>query len=173
MPASNASPQSAGLTATGITATISDYLTANRVAHQVVEHEETTTAIEEARALHRPPAKVAKTVVLHDGVAYVLAVIPASERLDVRKLRGLVGPTRRMRLATEREMALGFPMIGVGATPPFGPMLPMAEIIDRRLLGGDDVVCAGGDHRHALVLDPHDLVSLTKAKVADICVNDH
>ena len=53
--------------------------------------------------------------------------------------------------------------------PPAGPGLPMAELVDRRLLDRDRILCAGGDHEHSIVLAPSDLVRLTGAKVDDIC----
>jgi prolyl-tRNA editing enzyme YbaK/EbsC (Cys-tRNA(Pro) deacylase) len=48
-------------------------------------------------------------------------------------------------------------------------MLPHAEVVDRRLLEEDRILCSGGDHRHSIVLDPRDIVKMTDAKVADVC----
>jgi Ala-tRNA(Pro) deacylase len=146
-----------------------EYLDGQGVEYELIEHESTMTAAAEAAATHRPKDEFAKTVVLQDVSGYVLAVVPASERLDMQKLRDLLGATRGLRLATEEEIARDFPALEVGATPPVGPMLPKAEVFDRRLLETDRVVCAGGDHRHAFLVDPRDLVRLADAKVADVC----
>ena len=150
-------------------ASITEYLEGEGVGYEVVEHEPTMSAAAEAEATHRPQQKVAKTVVVRDRGGYVLAIVPASERLDVGKLRDLMEASKSMRLATEEEMARDFPTIEVGATPPVGPMLPHAEVVDRRLLEEDRILCSGGDHRHSIVLDPRDIVKMTDAKVADVC----
>ena len=159
------------LVTTGVTA-VSDYLTARHVPHQVLEHRETITAQAEAQAVGRTPAEVAKTVVLHDGAAYLLAIIPASERLSLRRVRDVLGASRRLRMATESEIRADFPGVEVGATPPVGPMLPVVELVDRRLLDHDSIVCAGGDHRHAIVLDPRDVIRVGDATVGDICEDE-
>jgi Ala-tRNA(Pro) deacylase len=150
-------------------ASITEYLDGEGVRYELVEHEPTMSAAEEAEATHRPQQKVAKTVVVRDRGEYILAIVPASERLDVRKLRDLLGASKSMRLATEEEMARDFPTLEVGATPPVGPMLPHAEVVDRRLLEEDRILCSGGDHRHSIVLDPNDIVKMTDANVADVC----
>ncbi|MGZ4202331.1 MAG: aminoacyl-tRNA deacylase [Thermoleophilaceae bacterium] len=159
---------SSGPTTTGVAA-ITDYLEGQGVDYSLVEHPPAMTAAAEAKATERPRHQVAKTVVLQDRGGYVLAVIPASERLDVHKLRELLGASKALRLATEEEMGADFPGIEVGATPPIGPMLPRAEVVDRRLLEEDRVLCPAGDHRHSVLVDPRDVVRVADAKVADVC----
>ena len=156
------------LATTGVEA-VSAHLRAEGVPHDVIEHDRTVTALAEAEVTSRRPDDVAKTIVLHDGGVYLLAVIPASERLDVGKLRDVLGATRSLGFATEAQMAADFPTIEVGAVPPLGPLMPALEVIDRRLLDEEQVVCAGGDHTHSLVLNPRDILDATEAQVADIC----
>lgn len=157
-----------GLSGTGIGA-VSEYLRAEGIPHEVVEHDETLSAAAEAAATQRPPQQVAKTVVLHDRGAYMLAVIPASQRLDLHKVRELLGASGALQLATEAQMAEDFPTLEVGAVPPLGPMMPAAEVVDRRLLDEERVLCAGGDHRHSLLIDPRDIVAVMGATVAEVC----
>jgi prolyl-tRNA editing enzyme YbaK/EbsC (Cys-tRNA(Pro) deacylase) len=106
---------------------------------------------------------------LHDGSVYVIAAISAADRLDLRKLRDLLGATRQLRLATEAEIARDFPSLEVGAVPPFGPMVPAAEVIDSALVEQPRILCPAGDHRHSVLVDPREVVRITAAKVADIC----
>ena len=156
------------MTTTGVEA-VSAYLRAEGVPHEVIEHDRTLTAAAEAEVTSQRPDEVAKTIVLHDGAVYLLAVIPGSERLDVRKLRDVLGAGRSVEFATEAQMAADFPMIEVGAMPPLGPVLPAAEVIDRRLLDEEHVVFAAGDHTHSVVVDPRNILAATEAQVADIC----
>lgn len=145
------------------------YLGEHGVGHEVVDHAETFSASEEARAAGVAPDHAAKTVVLREDDAYRLAVLPASERLDLHKAREALDGGSHLRLATEREMADDFGAFEVGALPPLGPMLPAPEVIDRRLTGHERILCSGGDHRHSVLLDPNELARDTGATIADIC----
>ena len=112
----------------GLTA-VTEFLEREGVPYEVVEHEPTQTAAAEARAAGMPPAHVAKTVVLRDQEGLRLAVIPASERLDMRKVKDALG-SRGLRLVTEQEMAEEFDEFEVGAVPPFGSMFDALELVD-------------------------------------------
>ena len=142
------------------------------IAHDMVEHEPTYTAIEEARAVREEPRFEAKTLLLCDRGTWSLAVIPANRRLDLARARRLLGGTHHMRLATEDEMRAAFPAFDVGALPPVGAPLPLPEAIDVRLIYRDHVVCAAGDHNHAVRLDPRDLVRLAEPRVGDLCEHE-
>ena len=148
---------------------VTGYLERSGVPFEVVEHERTETAAAEARAAGLPPEDVAKTVVLRDDRGYRLAVIPASRRLDLAKVRDLLGETRGLRFVTEPEMASDFGDFEVGAVPPFAPMIEAVELMDERLLDHDRILCSGGDHQHGVLLDPLDLVRVGQARVADLC----
>lgn len=161
--------QSSGEMSTTRAQAIVQFLEGNKIDYELVEHDPVMSATAEARVADRPPDQVAKTIVLHDGDAYVIAAIPASERLDMHKLRELLGATRQLRLADEAEIANDFPTLEVGAIPPFGPMVPAAEVIDRGLMGQERILCPAGDHRHSVLVDPRDVIRVTAARVADIC----
>lgn len=67
------------------------FLAARRLRHAIIEHSETYTATAEARIAAVSPRHTAKTVMVRDDAVYVLTVIPASELLDLRKLRRIAG----------------------------------------------------------------------------------
>jgi Ala-tRNA(Pro) deacylase len=159
---------SAAPAAHGIDA-VTSFLDSAGIAYEVLEHRPTFSAAAEARASGAEPREAAKTLALHDRGGYRMAVIPASHRLDVHRVRELLGGTGHLRLATEAEIEQDFPMFDVGAMPPLGPMMPMPEVIDVHLLYHDQIVCAGGDHRHSLRLDPRDLIRLCEPRVASLC----
>lgn len=148
---------------------VSRFLDERGVDCEVVEHRQTFTAAAEARAAGVEPDHAAKTIALRDADAYRLAVLPASHRLDMAKLRGALEAGGHLRLATEDEMSRDFGAFDLGALPPFGPMLPAPEILDRRLLDHERILCCGGDHRHSLLVDPQDIVRVAEPAVADIC----
>jgi Ala-tRNA(Pro) deacylase len=152
---------------TGVAA-VTEFLEREGIPYEVVEHERTQTAIAEARAAGVPAADVAKTIVLRDEEGLRLAVIPASERLDMHKVKQALA-SRGLRLVTEQEMAKEFDEFEVGAVPPFGSMFDALELVDARLLEHDRILCGGGDHEHAVLVDPRDVVRAGEARVADIC----
>src|SRR5918996_5032520 len=90
------------------------YLEQNGIEHEVVEHGEQYSGAAEARAAGVEPENAAKTLLLRDGDEYRLAVIPASERLDLRMVREVLGSSGKLRLATEDEMGADFPAFELG-----------------------------------------------------------
>jgi Ala-tRNA(Pro) deacylase len=148
---------------------VTGFLDEQGVGYDLREHQRTETAVEEADAAGLPPSDVAKTIALRDGDDYRLAVIPASHRLDLAKAREALGAGESLRLAKESEMKADFPQFEVGALPPLGPVVGAPEVLDRRLLEHEQILCNAGDHRHGLLLDPHELVEVVQPKVADIC----
>lgn len=152
----------------GITA-VTAFLESEGIGYEVLEHRPTFSAAAEARASGAEPREAAKTLALHDRGGYRMAVIPASHRLDLHRIRDLLDATSHLRLASEEELERDFPMFDVGAMPPLGPMMPMPEIVDVHLLYHERIVCAGGDHKHSLRLDPRDLVRVCEPRVASLC----
>ncbi|HEX6586007.1 MAG TPA: YbaK/EbsC family protein [Solirubrobacterales bacterium] len=139
------------------------------IDYEVIEHERAFTAAAEARAAGQEPANAVKSVLLRDLEGYELVVLQASDRLDMGKVREQLGESRsELRLATEDEMDADFPQFELGALPPLGEMLPAPEIVDRRVLDHDRVLCNAGDHTHSVLLDPKAIVRASDAEIADV-----
>jgi Ala-tRNA(Pro) deacylase len=133
---------------------VARFLDRRHAQYEVIEHTETFAAADEATAGGSMPARMAKTVLLHDHDGFRAVVIPASERLDLRKARERFGASGHLRLATEEEIEQEFPAFDPGALPPFRALLGTPEILDTRLLAHDHVFCSGGDHRHTVKITP-------------------
>jgi Ala-tRNA(Pro) deacylase len=159
------------MTKEGIEA-VSTYLDEQGADYELVDHEERFTAAAEARAAGVEPGDAAKDLILRDGESYVMAVIPASERLDLGKARGLLEAGKSLRLATEEEIGREFGRFEVGAIPPFGPLHGIPQIVDQRLLEHDRVLGSAGDHAHGVLVEPKEMVRITKARVGDLVLND-
>jgi Aminoacyl-tRNA editing domain len=92
-------------------------------------------------ALGLAATDVAKTLVVKTPGGYVRAVLPASERLDLRKLREFLGVgTHGVHLATEDDLRRDFPEFELGAAPPVGGGRPDPVVIDRRLVGRESLL---------------------------------
>jgi Ala-tRNA(Pro) deacylase len=149
--------------------TVVTWLRQRPVDFDVVDHPETMSAAQEASESGVAPDHAAKTVLLRDGTQYRIAAIPASHRLDLHKARKAFEASSHLRLATEVEMESDFGEFEVGALPPLGPMVRAPEVVDRHLMGRERILCTGGDHRHSVLISPHELARISDARVADIC----
>jgi prolyl-tRNA editing enzyme YbaK/EbsC (Cys-tRNA(Pro) deacylase) len=115
---------------------------------------------------------VAKTLVLSTPEGNLRAVLPASERLDLRKVGELVGASgKTVQLVSEDDLARDYGEFELGAVPPFGGK-PDPAIIDRRLGERDWVVLEAGSHQRSVRLKTSDLVRLTEPQIADICAEE-
>ncbi len=143
------------------------FLDERSVGYEVGRHEPTASALAEARAYGVPPRRMVKTVALSTDAGYASAALPASERLDIARVRRHLADSGA-RLATEMELALGFPALEPGALPPFGDAAPPVELVDRRVLACSWVIANGGDKRHSVRVSPLEIVRLAGARVVDI-----
>jgi Ala-tRNA(Pro) deacylase len=148
---------------------VTSYLDGHGIEYELVEHEERFTAAAEAQASGVAPGDAAKDLILHDRDRYLLVVIPASQRLDLGKVREVLEADSSLRLATEEEIRRDFDRFEVGAIPPFGPLHGIPQVVDSALLEHDRVLCSAGDHRHGVLIDPNVMVGLAEARVADLC----
>jgi Ala-tRNA(Pro) deacylase len=140
------------------------------VPYELLSHAHTETAAAEAEALGVSPGEVAKTLVVATPEGHVRAVVPASERLDLNKLRELLaeGGRHKVHLAPEEDLAREYADFELGAVPPFGGPSD-SVVIDRQIAARDAVVIEAGNHDQSLRVATADLVRLTGAQVADIC----
>jgi Ala-tRNA(Pro) deacylase len=144
-----------------------DELERASVAYELIDHARTTTASAEARVLGVAPHEVAKTVVLTTPDGFVRAVLPASDRLDLGKLRGILG-TKDVELATEAVLAGAYPEFELGAVPPLTGGDGDRVLVDRRVCENEWVVLEAGTHEQSLRLRTSDLVELTDARLVDL-----
>ena len=141
------------------------------VPYELLPHERTESALAEAEALGIRPADVAKTLVVTIPEGYVRAVLPASERIDLRKLReARGGGKKKVHLASEEDLARDYAEFDLGAVPPIGGGRRDPVVIDRRLAKRDSAILEAGSHEESVRLATADLLRLTEAEVADICV---
>jgi Ala-tRNA(Pro) deacylase len=130
---------------------VQEYLREKDVSFEVMEHEPTYDAQHLAHAVHVHGQEVAKTVLLRadHGYKYVVAVLPATHRIDLRKASELLGGANA-ELATEMEIAEHCPDCEFGALPPFGWQYAMKTIVDQSLAKDEEIVFEGNTHDEAI-----------------------
>ena len=139
------------------------------VAYELLGHAHTESAAAEARTLGVVLEEVGKTLVLATPEGYVRAVVPASERLDLQKVRERLGDGKRVHLASEEELARDYPEFELGAVPPLGGSRAERVLVDRRLAERESIVVEAGSHEQSIRVRTADLLRLTDADVADLC----
>ncbi len=139
------------------------------LGYELIRHERTERAVDEAAAVGIEPAEVAKTVVLATDSGYVRAVVAGSDRLDLHKARALLaGGKKSCRLASEAELAAAYPTFELGAVPPFGGPAGDRVIVDSRLARREWVVLEAGSHDESVRMKTRDLLTVTKAEIANV-----
>lgn len=129
----------------GIAMTMQEYLEDNHVPYDIARHNATSNSMMTARVAHVPGNSLAKGVVLKWDGSYLLAVLPASRRVDLKKVRAIVG--EKVELASEEEAATLFPDCAEGAVPIFGAPYHLPCVVDEGLEESGDIYFEGGDHR--------------------------
>ena len=137
------------------------------IAFDLLPHRRTVTAVAEAEALGIEPSQVAKTLVLTTPAGFVLAVLPASERLDLHKVCAFLD-TKDVELASEETLVGAYPEFELGAVPPT-PVHGDRILVDLRVCENEYVVLEAGTHEQSLRIKSADLIALNHALVADLC----
>jgi Ala-tRNA(Pro) deacylase len=123
---------------------VSDYLAEQDADYEIVSHPHSSTSMESAQLAHVPGDRIAKSVVLEDDRGYLLAVLPASCKVDLGELHRQTN--RNLGLATEYELDALFEDCEPGAVPPFGNVYEMDTIVDETLVEQSDIYFEAGDH---------------------------
>jgi prolyl-tRNA editing enzyme YbaK/EbsC (Cys-tRNA(Pro) deacylase) len=148
-------------------------LDAAGAAYELLPHAHTESALAEAQALGLEPDDVAKTLVVKTAEGYLRAVVPASCRLDERKVRDVTGGGKKdVHLASEDELRRDYPDFDLGTVPPVGGARHDAVIVDSRVAARESVVLEAGSHEQSVRIAPADLVRAARAEVMDICRDD-
>jgi Ala-tRNA(Pro) deacylase len=147
---------------------LQDYLDREGIRYELVEHSRTTTSSQTAQAAHVPGRRVAKSVVVHHELGYVLAVVPSTHRVMLGVLQDILD--KRLGLASEDEVARIFNDCDLGAVPPVGAAYGVPVVLDESLDDASDLYFEGGDHRTLVHVTGDAFQALTKdARRARFC----
>lgn len=117
---------------------IRSYLQSRAVSFDYLLHRPTHSATDLAGSLHVPGRSVAKGVLVRAGDAYILAVLPATRRVDTARLSEILG-VPEVRIATEPEVERVFADCEPGALPPFGRLYGLQTVLDLSLATGAEM----------------------------------
>ncbi|WP_455234412.1 aminoacyl-tRNA deacylase [Thiogranum longum] len=127
---------------------VANYLIEQNADYDVVTHPHSSSSMETAQLAHVPGSRVAKSVLLEDDRGYLLAVLPASCKLDLSELHRQTN--RNLDFANEYELEALFEDCEPGAVPPLGSIYDMETIVDDRLAEQSDIYFESGDHEQLI-----------------------
>jgi Ala-tRNA(Pro) deacylase len=144
---------------------ISDFLDSHHVRYLVITHSPAYTAQGIAALAHIPGRLVAKTVVVRVKDRFVMAVLPASQHIDLKALRAVLG-TLDVHIAHEEDFEKMFPGCELGAMPPFGNLFEMPVYCETSLRDDQRIAFNAGTHRELIQMDFDDYLHLVKPRIA-------
>ncbi len=145
-------------------AKLREFLDANGVKYVSIRHSVAYTAQEVAASAHVRGKDVAKAVIVKADGQLAMAVVPASQRVDLARLKEAIG-AKAIALATEEEFRDAFPECEVGAMPPFGSLYGMNTYVDQRLAADVEISFNAGSHTELIRLSYGDFERLAKPKL--------
>jgi Ala-tRNA(Pro) deacylase len=128
-----------------IAASVRDCLAREGVHYDMIAHERTRDSNHTAQAAHIPGGRLAKCVILEDDKGYLMAVIPASHKVDLGAVHRQLN--RALGLATDQELVELFKDCEPGALPPLGLAYGIDTILDQNLVDAPDIYFEAGDHQ--------------------------
>ena len=143
------------------------YLDKRHIRYELAVHTGTYTAGSEARALGIPAAYVLKAVMLKVDGRFMLALAPASRRLDLYKL-ATFAKSSNVSLASEYEIRLAFPQFELGALPPLPELMGVTAVADPLIFEPDEMAFADGCRTESLIASPRELLWGQPVHVAPI-----
>jgi Ala-tRNA(Pro) deacylase len=141
-----------------IAESVRDYLSREGVRYDTIAHERTRDSNHSAQAAHIPGDRVAKCVILEDSGGYLMAVVPATHKVDLAAL--YLQLNRRLELATDYELLELFKDCETGALPPLGRAYGFDTILDDCLTRTPDVYFEAGDHLTLIHMKGEDFMRL-------------
>ena len=134
-----------------IAITLEKYLQKQGVDYAIMAHPRSYTSMDTAQVSHVPGDHLAKSVLLRDARGYLVAVVPATHRLDLDRLGRLLD--RPVQLATETEVGALFGDCDFGAIPPCGTAYGLETVVDDALIRQREIWFEAGDHEELVRVD--------------------
>ena len=109
----------------------------------------------------------AKVVIVRDGGAYAMTVVPMTGELDLAKLQRV---TRRwgLALASDEEFRRLFPGYEIGSVPPFGRLFGLPVYLDRLLAAEAEMVFESGARREECSLPMGEYVRIERPGITPL-----
>jgi Ala-tRNA(Pro) deacylase len=143
---------------------LKQYLDTNHVKYVSITHSKAYTAQGIAAAAHISGKELAKTVMITIDGDVAMAVLPASETVNLEALKSALG-ARKVDLASERQFRDAFPDCELGAMPPFGNLYGFRVYADETLTKDHEIAFNAGTHLELIKLAYDDFARLVQPRL--------
>ncbi len=140
------------------------FLDSYNIKYVVISHSVAYTAGAIAILTHIPGREIAKTVIVKIDDALAMAVVSASQHVDLEMLKAAT-KAKAVQLAAESEFRNRFPDCETGAMPPFGNLYGMKVFADETLSRDTEIAFNAGSHRELMRVAWEDFERLVEPKV--------
>ena len=144
---------------------VSAYLKKANKQFEAVTHKTVYTAYDLAHTLRTDLKAIAKALVIKTDKAYLIAVVPASARVDLKKLKTALG-VKKISIPDEKVMVKVF-NVKPGAITAFGKLHDVETIVDKSLLKAKDVILQAGSFTDSVRMKAKDFIELEQARLAN------
>lgn len=139
-----------------IAKTVRQYLDSKHVVYDLVEVAHFGSPLEAAELAGIPPRSLYYPVVLRDPFGLLMAILPASHKLDFKRLSSLLH--RNVEPAFQTQLSSVFADCQPGLIPPLGEPYNIRTIIDASLSTPEEVYVVSGDHSRLIKLRRKDFM---------------
>jgi len=144
---------------------LKDFLDDQHIKYVTIQHSMAYTAQEIAAKAHIPGKELAKTVIVKIDGKNAMAVLPASYRINLGRLKQVCRASQ-VELASEEDFRDLFPGCETGAMPPFGNLYNMDVYVENSLVDDEDIAFNAGSHTELIKLSYQDFEKLVHPKTA-------
>jgi Ala-tRNA(Pro) deacylase len=139
------------------------FLDEHGVKYAVITHSPAFTAQEIAARAHISGKELAKTVILKIDGRLAMAVLPASQKVDLDELGQVIGG--RIEIAQEEQFRSRFPECDPGAMPPFGNLYDMDVYVADSLAEDAEIAFNAGSFTELIQMAYEDFERLVHPRV--------
>lgn len=149
---------------------VTSYLDEHTIPYETIHHRRDYSAQKTAADTHTPGKAFAKTVILNVDNRFCMFVLPASQKVDVKKVQRELG-AKEVRLATESEFSGICTGCEVGAMPPLGALYNLPVYISHVLTEDLLITFNAGTHEDAVRMRYSDYEKLAHPVVVNVADN--
>lgn len=143
---------------------LTEYLKNHQVNYRSLPHAPAFTSQEVAASAHISGKEMAKTVIIKLDGKLAMVVLPANEKVDLRKLQNITG-AREVDLASESDFKGRFTGCEIGAMSPFGNLYDIPVYVSNALSQRSQIIFNAGSHSELISLAFRDFERLVKPKM--------
>ncbi|MYR08916.1 Cys-tRNA(Pro) deacylase [Gordonia sp. SID5947] len=133
--------------------------------------DEAVAALADTLGIHA--GQVFKTLVIDVGGTLAVAIVPVPRRLSLKAAAAALSEATsggtKARMADERSVTRSTGYV-LGGVSPIGQRSALPTVVDRTALDWPEVFCSAGRRGLEVSLAPADLISVTRAVVADVAI---